>query len=455
MDDLTAQLVEFSTQLRFGDLPANVVDATCVRYADSVACALAALDAPPVVAAAKVAPRVCDGVGVSPLGRSREELVSADMASFLNTTRIRYLDYNDWAPNAHPSDCLGGLLASPDAGVSGRGLVTAAVVAYEVSIGLTEAMGLARRGWDQGFSVGVGTVAALGNLLRLDRRTLANAIGIIASSGIPLGATRSGMLSMWKACATAYATRNAMFAVQLACAGVTGPLEGFDGRRGVKEVVAGPFRLALADERAFRILRTSMKYWPVCYHAQAPAWAAHQLRFAVDCRDIATVRVETYAEAWRSTGSEPEKWAPASRETADHSTPWVVATVLTHGKISGESFCPDAFADPAITELMKRISVEPSDWATEVFPQRVAARLVVTDRHGGEHRAEVVNPTGHPDNPMTDQDLHEKFRSLVAPVLGDEDRVAEAFATWRRLGDGTVALGAALDTVVVPRSQHV
>jgi 2-methylcitrate dehydratase len=261
---------------------------------------------------------------------------------------------------------------------------------------------------------------------------VANAVGIITAAGVPVAATRSGDLSMWKACATAYATRNAVFAIQVAREGITGPLSAFDGRRGIKQVVSGPFELRLG-QNGYRITGTSLKFWPVCYHAQASAWAAADLRDRIPFGDLDTVHVDTYEEAWRSTGSEPEKWRPRSRETADHSTPWVVARVLLDGQLNASSFEPEKVADPAALALMDRITVSADPDITSRFPRHVISRITATDRKGQKHVIEVVDPSGHPNSPMPAGEIKLKFSQLAAGAGMGAEAAAHAADLWNRL----------------------
>ena len=132
------------------------------------------------------------------------------MAAFANTTMIRYLDFNDWYPGGHPSDTLGGLISlAGAAGVSGRRLIAAAVVSYEVFIRLQSPPSSASSGFDQGFSMGVATCAAMGNMLGLDaghdRRGDRDNRGLRGSDpGHPVRDTVDV-----EGTATAYAVRNA------------------------------------------------------------------------------------------------------------------------------------------------------------------------------------------------------------------------------------------------------
>src|SRR6202012_3000057 len=294
------------------------------------------------------------------------------LTAFLNTSMIRYLDFNDWFPGGHPRDTVGGLIALAGArGVTGRGLITATVVSYEVFARITAATDFRKRGYDQGFAMGVATAAAIGNLLGLDAAGSGAAVGITAAAGGPIRATRSGQLSMWKGCATAYAVRNAAFAIQLAAAGMTGPPAPFEGRNGVFDLITGEFTLdpfgpAAAD---YKITTTSLKYWPLGTHLQGPVWAGRRLRDLTGVAAIESLAVGTYWAAWRDPGSEPDKWDPTTRETADHSIPYALAYALAHGRIDQAAFEPAAYRDPGLLQLMSRITVAVDDEAEAAFPQ--------------------------------------------------------------------------------------
>jgi 2-methylcitrate dehydratase len=435
MDGLTTQIAEFAAQLQYGDLPEEVIQTARVRIVDAIGCALGGSASPTLAAAGQLAVPVAAGGGALTgwqLGRAGADL-PVDLAAFLNTAMIRYLDFNDWFPGGHPSDTVGGLIALAGAqGATGQGLITATVVSYEVFARLTAATDFRKRGYDQGFAMGVATAAAIGNLLSLDAAAIGAAVGIIAASGVPTRATRAGQLSMWKGCATAYAVRNAAFAIQLAAAGMTGPPAPFEGRNGLWDLVTGefaldPFGATVAD---YKITTTSLKYWPVGTHLQGPVWAGLRLRELTDVAAIESLAVGTYWAAWRDTGSEPDKWDPTTRETADHSIPYALAYALEHGGIDQRAFEPGAYRDPGLLQLMSRITVAVDDEAEAAFPRHPMARVRVVTRGGERIDIEIVDFAGHPDNPMTDEQVREKFRGLARPVVGGQARADAIFDAW-------------------------
>jgi 2-methylcitrate dehydratase len=420
LDKILNSFSDLASNLSFRDLPASVVSGTKERLLDALGCALGAFDCDAAEIGRLIAgPPAAKAVAGRILGSRR--VTAADAAAFINTCMIRNLDFNDTYPGGHPSDSLGGLFAiAPQIGASGERLITATVVAYEIFIRLQMKAQLRERGWDQGFGISVGAAAGLANLMGLDRDVTKHAIAITAVANMPMRATRAGQLSMWKGAATAYAVRNAVFGVQLAAAGMSGPEAPFVGRHGLFEQVSGPFELPAFGKRPedFFIPRAKIKYWPVVYNMQALVWAAIELRKQVDPGELAAIDVQTYWSAWHESGSEPAKWDPTTRETADHSLPYILAWTLRHGVIDQRAFMPESYCDPALRLLMNIVTVRVDDEFEKEFPRVVSMRVTATDRSGKTYKVKIVNPLGHEDNPVSAKELGEKFMRLAEPRLG-------------------------------------
>jgi 2-methylcitrate dehydratase len=266
---------------------------------------------------------------------------------------------------------------------------------------------------------------------------------------MPMRASRAGQLSMWKGAATAYAVRNAVFGVQLAAAGMTGPEAPFTGRHGLTELISGPIELppfgTAPDD--FFIPRAKIKYWPVVYNMQALVWAAIELRKQVSVEEIASVDVETYWSAWHESGSEPAKWDPRTRETADHSLPYILAWTLRHGIIDHRAFLPESYLDPLVRPFMNRVTVRVNDEFEKDFPRIVRMRVTATDHSGKSYQAYIVNPLGHEDNPVSAAELAAKVMRLCEPRLG-EARAASALKQWQNI-DALADVKPAFDAIVV------
>ena len=434
MDFILESLTDFATDLKFSDLPANAVNAGKERMLDALGCALGAFDCETSAIGRNLA-----GAAARPelAGRyiAERNQVAADAAAFVNACMIRDLDFNDTYPGGHPSDALGALFSvAPLTVVSGERLITATVVAYEIFIRIQMKALLREKGWDQGFGIGVGAAAGLCNLLGLDRAATQHAIAITAVGNMPMRATRAGQLSLWKGAATAYAVRNAVFGVQLAAAGMTGPEAPFSGRHGLVELVSGPIELPAFGRtpEEFFIPRAKIKYWPVVYNMQALVWCGIELHKQVQAEEIEAIDVQTYWSAWHESGSEPAKWDPQTRATADHSLPYILAWVLRHGLIDHNAFADEVYRDAGIRPLMKRVTVRVVDEFEKDFPRRVGMRIVATDKAGKSYEVTIINPLGHEDNPVSAKDLAEKFTRLVAPRLG-VTRTASALQQWQNV----------------------
>jgi 2-methylcitrate dehydratase len=359
---------------------------------------------------------------------------------------IRYLDANDTyiaRGSGHPSDMLGALLAAAEwRGASGRELLLATVAGYEVFGALADQVSLRDRGWDQGVFIAPAAAAGAGRLLGLSVDQLADAVAIAATAGVATRQTRAGELAMWKGCATAASARAGLFAAQLAGEGLTGPTAAFEGRHGLWEQVTGPFELGVLGgrDRPFAIERTNLKFFATEYHAQAPLALALALRDRVRVEDIETIDVRIYAMAHSEIGSEPAKWDPRTRETADHSLPYMLSVALRDGRVGPASFEPERYLDPGLRPLMNRIRVAEHPDFTRRFPQELVSEITVVTRSGQRVTERADYPKGHARNPMTDADVETKFRDLSADALGHARADAALRALWRledadRVGD--------------------
>ena len=432
MDKITNQIAAFSSTLKFADLSRDVVLAATQRLVDSLGCAVAAHACGP----AEIGMRLAKGPASSKyVGRviCHGHLADAEMAAFINTTMIRNLDFNDRFPGGHPSDCLGSLLAlAAAAPTSGQKLVASMVVIYEIFARMSDAALLSRKGWDQGYVVGLSTAAGVCNFLSLSEDQTAQALGIAASSNLPLRVSRSGELTEWKNVATAYAVRNGVFAALLAAEGMQGPRAAFAGRNGLWENVTGPFELApfLNEGGTPLTPRVQLKFWPVETNAQPVVWAALDLKRHVVAGDIESIEVMTNKFTWFEIGSEPPKWDPRTRETADHSLPYILARTLVGGPLTEESFSEKSVLDPALRPLMSKIKVTIDPEIERLPLGQVRMRLVASLKDGSSRSVDVANPLGHPDNPMGEAEINEKFTRLAAPELGDVKAAAALKAAW-------------------------
>jgi 2-methylcitrate dehydratase len=168
------------------------------------------------------------------------------------------------------------------------------------------------------------------------------------------------------------------------------------------------------------ILKTSIKYWPAEYHSQSAIEAALFLRQEIgDPARIKSVRIESHDASVDIIGSEPEKWKPETRETADHSLPYITAIALIDGEVTDRQFEAKRFTDPKIWKFLENVTVDRNDELSSLYARAVANIVHVTLDDGKTLTKRVDYPLGNALNPVTDQQLEGKFTALVVPFLGE------------------------------------
>src|SRR5262249_4311492 len=160
--------------------------------------------------------------------------------------------------------------------------------------------------------------------------------------------------------------------------------------------------------------------------------------------EIEAIDVQIYAMAHSEIGSEPAKWDPRTRETADHSLPYMLAVALSDGRITPASFEPTRYLDPALRPLMSRIAVSENPEFTRRLPGELVSEIRIRTRSGQRLTERADYPKGHARNPMSDADVERKFRDLSAETLPARQIDAALQTLWRL--DKMNGIGPALDT---------
>ena len=443
-DATTSLIAQYAAGLDPARIPEAASNAMRSRLVDALGCALGALDAAPCAAARSLAATASADPGASVIGLATRS--TPELAAFANGCLIRYLDFNDTyhtEGGGHPSDMAGALLAAAEtSGRSGPDLLTGLHVSYEVFAALADAVPMRDHGWDYGAFLAIATAAGAGRVLGLDTEQLANAVSMAVTPNMPMFVTRTGELSNWKGCASAYAAMAALFAARLAGAGVTGPPRPFEGKFGLWEQATGPFHLdglGSPVNGLSAVERTSCKLNPSDFETQIPAEVFGGLHAeGVRPGDIEAIDVSTYYVAWDliggGQGDHDEKWDPKRRETADHSLPYVIAVALADGRVNKESFAPDRVADPALRPLMARVTVTEDPEISRNWTQEPAYEFVVSLRDGRSRRIRVGHPRGHFNRPLSDWDFDGKFLANSTAALG-HDPARRLLASLRRIDE--------------------
>jgi 2-methylcitrate dehydratase len=284
--------------------------------------------------------------------------------------------------------------------------------------------------------------------LGLDRAHAANAVSLALTPNLALGVTRRGKLAMWKGCASGNAARNGLFAALLAQAGMTGPDRPFEGKKGLKDLLAGGDLGALVpDGEPLAVTQADVKFYVTEFHSEAPIMMALSLARELDVGDIASITIDTYKFAYEEIGSGPEKWRPTTRETADHGMPYVAAAVLVDGHFSDGIFEPARFTDPRILSLADKIVIREDPELTRQNPQRFPCRMEIRLKDGAVRKAAMPYPRGHHDDPMSDDEVSGKFRLLASGKLAPAQVERVLDCLWRL--DQAPSIGELFDLVEI------
>ena len=459
---LAHSLANFACSLKYEDLSQSVVHEVKRRLIDSLGCALGAWNEEPCTIARTVASDFSATTGATVIGTSHK--APPDWAAFANGCCIRYFDYNDTYLSkepAHPSDNLAAVLAVGESvGATGKEMILAAAIAYEVQCRFCDAASIRARGWDHPTYGAFSTALACAKLMKLDPEKTRHAINIAGVNCAAFRQARVGELSHWKGVAFANAARCGVYAATLARAGMTGPAPIFEGQMGfekelgvsmgnVAEVFDTKAEAMAGEGPASMILKTSIKYWPAEYHSQSAIEAALHLRNQIpDLSQVKSMVIESHDASVDIIGSEPEKWRPQERETADHSLPYITAVALIDGEVTDKQFEPKRFTETKIIDFLQSVKVERNDELTALYANAVANIVHITLADGKTLTKRVDFPLGNANNRLTDEQLEGKFLSLAAPKIGKDaaDKVIEL--GWKF--DQATDVSALMKSLVMP-----
>ena len=426
--NLADRLADYAYRLSYRDLDSKVVSEAKKRIVDALGCATGAFDEDPIRISRKVASSIPSAGTSTILGTKTK--TTPDLATFVNGLMIRYFDFNDTYLSkepAHPSDNIGATLSVAESvGATGKDLILSTIIAYEIQCRLCDSADLRHRGWDHVCYGLVSSALGAGKLLKLDRDQLIQAVNIALNAHIAMRQVRAGELSMWKGASFSNAARNAVFSAMLAKEGMKGPSPIFEGEMGFFKQVSGPFKLDVEGfggrRGSFKLIDTYLKYWPVEYHAQTAVWAAKELKKRVgDARKIKSILVQTHEAGYNILAKDKEKWRPSTKETADHSLPFIVGMALLEGKIDNSTYEDANLRDPEILKFVRKVKVMENRKLTAMYPGRgMPNRVTVEMNEGRTETAEVTVPRGHSANPMSIEEVEAKFYGLTRERLGEE-----------------------------------
>ncbi|MBT3391561.1 MAG: MmgE/PrpD family protein [Chloroflexi bacterium] len=439
MTFLSHKMAQFAINLQFEDIPAAAVKEAKRFLLDSVGCALAAVKNEDMQAMYRFTEKLGGTPEATVIGTGAQ--TNAPNAALMNCLLTRALDYNDiyWEQDpSHPSDIIGAALAAAEAnGKNGRDALLAIVLAYEFEMRWCHAAepGVREVGWHHATLTQFVSPLVAGRMYDLDVEQMVAAVGICGSSHFTLGGVVAGHLTNMKNTADPLAAQAGVIAAMMAREGYEGPVEVMEGKEGLFEVLNNvtwrPDWLLKDLGVDFMITRCGYKAFPTEALTHQPISAALQV-----CRehnlageDIAEILVETTTRG-ADILSDPSKFAPKTKETADHSLPYVIAAAVADGAVLPDSFSDEKLHDPRIWDLLGKIKVIADPEIDALFPRVKRARVQITTLEGAVHSAQVDHAKGSPENPLSDDEIVAKFRANAEGVISSKRQDEIIDATW-------------------------
>jgi 2-methylcitrate dehydratase len=424
------QLADFVVRARYEDLSEQAREQLKIRIIDALGCAFGALEGPPL----KMLRAQLDDFGGSPLVTLiGGEKTAPDRVALYNSALVRYLDYNDsyLAKNetCHPSDNLGSVLAASEyAHRSGKEFLIALALAYQVQCRLSDVAPVRARGFDHTTQGAYAVAAGVARALGLNQQGVANAIAISGTANNALRVTRTGRLSNWKGLAYPNTALSATHAAFLAMRGITGPLEVFEGNKGLMDAITGPFELDWTRENLEVVRRTIVKQYNAEIHSQSVLEGILELRAAQQIRpaEIERVEIEVFDVAYHiiGGGEEGDKQRVRSKEEADHSLPYMVAAALLDGDVSPAQYTPERIGREDVQSLLRRVTIQPDEELSKRFPAEMPCRIQIILKDGRILDSEKQDYEGFYTRPLSWEKAVARFERLSAPFTSAAQRAA-------------------------------
>jgi 2-methylcitrate dehydratase len=429
-------MARWAAGLQYKDLSQDAIYQAKRLLLDSIGCALGGYQQHDVKISLEVLGEIA-GHGPSTIigSGARIDPVSAALA---NALMIRCMDYNDiyWKQDpSHPSDMFPAAMACCErASSGGKELIVGLALGHEFEMRLCEAAfpGIRERGWHHATLTAFVSPIVAGRALHLSWEQIQHAIGISASRHCTLGAVTAGKLTMMKNTVDPMATQSGVFAALLAEKGYSGPEHVVDGKEGLTHVFGPEWKLNLLTDglgESWRITQCGMKAFPTEALTHTPISAVLDLVKTNDLHpeQVEKIQIRSLARA-ADILSDPSKYDPHTKETADHSLPYVIAAALVERQVTPLQFTMDKIMDPAIREQLKKVEVVADPEIEKVFPALQRVIVNITTTNGRKFSKQLDFPKGDRRNPLTDREVEEKFGALADGVLstGAQKKVKEA-----------------------------
>jgi 2-methylcitrate dehydratase len=424
------ELAAFVVAADYSQLSKNAQLQSKIRVLDALGCAFGALDAP-VIQALSAQTQDFGGSTICTLVGGGK--TAPDRAAFYNSALVRFLDFNDSylakGETCHPSDNLGSVLAAGEyAQGSGKDMLTALAVAYQVQCRLSDVAPVRAKGFDHTTQGAYAVAAGVAKALHLDQAKTANAIAMAGTAYNALRVTRTGALSNWKGLAYPNTALGATHAAFLAKRGITGPHEVFEGNKGFMDSIAGHFSLDWRKEDLEKITQTIVKRYNAEIHSQATVEGVLELQeeHHIKASEIQKIDIETFDVAYNiiGGGEEGEKFTVRTKEEADHSLPYIIAVALLDGQVLPPQYSPNRIMRRDVQSLLRKVMVRPSHEFSKHFPAEMPCRIMIALTNGQVFTKEKRDYEGFRTRPMQWETALRKFEELTQTHLSSQHQKA-------------------------------
>ncbi len=418
---LSNRLARYVCGATFNDLHADHVAKMKGFLLDWLGSAYAGTALPPI----RMMRKVARSLGGTPEATSIPDGIKTNclLASLVNGASSHIVEMDDLHRQSiiHPAAAIlpATLAAGEREGVSGKDLIVAISVGYEVGIRVALAVGPSHyRFWHTTATCGTfGAAAASAKLLRLNEDQFAWAIGSAGTQAAGLWEFL-GENAMSKQLHAGKAAMNGLLAALLAQEGFTGARGILEGEKGFFHATSQDFdqRICIADlGTVFHSERTSIKYHASCGHTHS---AIDAVLLATGGKTLMPAEVETvdlliYQAAIDLLG----KIDPRTPYLAKFSLPFCVATALRYGRVQLGDFTSERLEDEDLIQLMKKVKIVGDADLTRAYPRAWPARVTITLNDGRRLDAANEYPKGDPENPLSERELIAKFKSLTGGTL--------------------------------------
>jgi len=419
METISQKWAKFALELNYKDIPSVALKEAKRFLLDSVGCAFSALDNKDTQAAYNY---------IKDLGGKEQATIigwgikaNLPQATLMNSLLIRALDYNDiyWEQDpSHPSDIIPAVLSTGEfMKKNGKEVLVGIIIAYELEMRLCLAAfpGVREIGWHHATLTQLVSPVAAGRMLGLNEEEIVAAIGISGSSHFTLGGVVAGHLTNMKNAADPFAVEAGVRAALLASKGYTGPVEVFEGKEGLFEVLdkvkwdRDILTKGLGDK--FLINQCGYKAFPTEALTHQPITAALEVMQENNLKPqgVKEVLVETTTRG-ADILSDLSKYKPTTKETADHSLPYCIAVAVAKGNVLPSDFEEYALRDPLVWSLLDKIKVVANPEIDALFP-KVKRAIVTIKTSNGEFKKQEDFAKGQPERPLSEKELISKFKA--------------------------------------------